>query len=139
MQQLCVIPTSNILNPHWRWCNDAQLPASFMTTALPLVPLYWLHSSSKFENLQSRRTSERVNMMYKIINRLVDVNPTALLEPSNRSSASRRHQAKLQIPHSCTDTYLHSFFPSPIRLWCTCKCIISFTEGVFGAPHIIIK
>ena len=45
-------------------------------------------------------------MMYKI--------PAALLEPSNCSS--RGHQAKLQIPHSQTDTYLDSF-PSSIRLW----------------------
>ena len=64
----------------------------------------------QLENLQSRRTSDRVSMMYNIINGLVVVNPAELLEPSNRSS--RGHQAKLQIPHSQTDTYLHSF-----RLW----------------------
>ena len=40
----------------------------------------------QLENLQSMRTSDRVSMMYKIINGLVDVNPAALLEPSNRSS-----------------------------------------------------
>ena len=69
----------------------------------------------RLESPRSRRTSDRVSIMHKIINGLVDVNPAALLLPSNRSS--RGHQGKLQIPNSRTDTYLHSFFPSRIRLW----------------------
>ena len=102
----------------------------------------------QLENLPSRRTSDRVNMMYTIINGLVDVDSAALLEPSNRRS--RGHQAKLQIPHS--RTYARSFFPSSIRLWndvpvIPCKCIINYiptfiqvyTEGMDGAPHVIIK
>ena len=71
----------------------------------------------QLENLQSRRTSNRVNIMYKIINRLVDVNPAALLKPSNLSSRGHQTTAKFQIPHSRTDTYLHSFFPPSTRLW----------------------
>ena len=31
-------PTSNILNPHWRWYNDAQLVASFTNPAALLEP-----------------------------------------------------------------------------------------------------
>ena len=87
----------------------------------------------QLENLQSRRTSDRVSMMYKIINGLVDVNPAALLEPSNRSS--RGHQAKLQIPHSQTDTYLHSFFPSSIRLWNSGPVDTSSTTSLPSGLH----
>ena len=47
-------------------------------------------------NLQSRRTSDKVCMMYKLMNGLVDVNHAAgLLEPRNRSS---RGEAQIPIP-----------------------------------------
>ena len=38
----------------------------------------------------------------------------SLLEPSNRSS--RRHKYQLRVPHFRTDPYLHSYFPSAVRL-----------------------
>ena len=49
----------------------------------------------QLETLQSRRTSDKVCMMYKIMNSLVDVNPTAgLLEPRIRNSMNKAMQEK---------------------------------------------
>ena len=65
------------------------------------------------DNLQSRSTSDKVCMMYNIMNCLVEVNPAAgLLQP--RSHSCRGHKYQLQVSHSRTDMYLHSYFPSPI-------------------------
>ena len=70
----------------------------------------------QLKNLQSRRTSDKVCRMYKIMNGLVDVKPTAgLLEPRNCSS--RGHKYQLHYPRSKTDLYPHSYFPSAFRLW----------------------
>ena len=70
----------------------------------------------QLENLQFLRTSDKVCIMYKIMNDLVDVNPSAgLLEP--RFCSSRGHKYQLQYPCSKTDLYPHSYFPSAFRLW----------------------
>ena len=67
----------------------------------------------QLENLQSGRTSNKVCMVYKIMNGLVDVEPAAgQLQPGTRSS--REHRYQLQVPHSRTDTY--AAFLLPIRL-----------------------
>ena len=70
----------------------------------------------KLKKLWSRKTSEKVCMMYKIMNRLVDVNPAAPLLKS-RNGSSRGHKYQLQVPHSGADMYLHSYFPLAIQPW----------------------
>ena len=51
------------------------------------------------ENLQSRRTSDKVCTTYKIMNGLVDVNPAAgLFEPRNRRSRWQNTSSKSPTP-----------------------------------------
>ena len=83
--------------------------SSILSASSPVARLH-------LENLESRRTSDKVCMMCKIMNGLVDVNPAdGLLKP--RNCRSREHKYHLQVSHSRTDTCLHSYFPSAIRLW----------------------
>ena len=47
---------------------------------------------------------------------LVDAQPKeGTLQLTQRTT--RGHPSKLRVPQSRTDTHLHSFFPSAIRLW----------------------
>ena len=72
----------------------------------------------QLEPLQARRKVSKVNMMYRIMNGLVDIDaPSGLLVPAGRST--RGHTAKLMVPFARTDIYRNSFFPSTIRLWNT--------------------
>jgi hypothetical protein len=55
-------------------------------------------------------------MIYKIMHKLVDMNvPPGRLQPAAR--ITRGHHQKLIVPHTRTDEYRHSFFPSNTRLW----------------------
>jgi len=97
--------------------------------------------------LQSRRTADKVCMMYKIMNNTVDVRPPAnLIIPATR--ITRGQQNKLQLPYSRTDTYKHSFFPlsyktmeypshkfslSPVN-----RIIQILTEGLAGSSKLNI-
>ena len=89
-----------------------QVPAaSFMTSAPPQVLVTW----QWLENLQSRRMSDEVCMMYKIMNSCRRNSAAGLLDPRNCSF--RGHKNQLQVPHSRTDMYLYWNFPSAIRLY----------------------
>ena len=80
----------------------------------------------QLENLQSRRMSDKVCMMYTIMNGLVDVNPAAgLLEPRNHSS--REHKYQLQVPHSRTRWVPTFLLPmsNPTLELCPHRCSIS--------------
>ena len=69
----------------------------------------------KLDKLQCRRTLDKVSMMYRIVNNLVDIAPPlGLYQRPIRTT--KEHPMKLQVPHSRTAMYLHSF-PSTIRLW----------------------
>ena len=83
---------------------------SYTTSASTLV------SKLKLPTLEQRRNTAKATMIYKIMNGLVDITPVqGTLTPANRST--RRHTSKLMVPHCRTDVYLHSFFPSAIRIW----------------------
>lgn len=70
----------------------------------------------KLDQLDHRRTADKACMLYRMLHGLVDVQPpTGLCQPATRTT--RGHQQKLQVPHSRTDVYLHSFFPSATRIW----------------------
>ena len=101
------------LTKDYRCIISLQPAASFMISTPHHVPLPWLLSAKK---LQSRKTSDKVCKMYKIMKCLVNVNPAAgLLDPRNHSC--RGHKYQLQVPHSKTDMYLYSYFPLAIQLW----------------------
>ena len=97
----------------------------------------------QLETLQSRRTSDKVCMMYKIMNSLVDVNPTAgLLEPRIRNS--RGHKYQLQVPNSRTDTFILpisnptlELCPHRSSISCDCTCLQNCTHRWDGRMRLI--
>ena len=80
------------------------------TSATALVNQLGLHQ------LETRRNNNKAALMYKIMNGLVDVTPrTGVIVPTSRRT--RGQEGKLLVPYSRTNTMLHSFFPSAIRIW----------------------
>jgi len=69
----------------------------------------------ELDTLKSRRSVAKATMIYKMKNTLVDIDTSNVLLPSIRSS--RGVKSKFQVPHTRTNTLLHSFFPSAIRIW----------------------
>ena len=68
------------------------------------------------ETLQHRRQSDKVAMLYRAMNGLVDL-PTAHLKAAGRTT---RGTVQKMIQLRCKkDTYMHSFYPSAVKLWNT--------------------
>ena len=81
----------------------------------------------KLPPLKERRSTQKAVMMHKIINCQIDITPRpGLVTPITHTS--RGHSSKIRVPQSRTDGYLHSFFPSAIRLW------NSLPESAVSAP-----
>jgi hypothetical protein len=67
----------------------------------------------QWSSLEERRAQAKADMMYRIVNGLVDI-PTSLLSPT---LTMRGHTQKYLVPFARIDVYRHSFFPDGIRLW----------------------
>lgn len=63
--------------------------------------------------LQERRARTKTTILYKALNGLIDI-PTDHL---HRTIGITRQCQNFRQPHSHTNSYLHSFYPSTIRLW----------------------
>ena len=70
-----------------------------------------------WESLQQRRARAKIIMLYRVVNRLVDIPPEVYLIPTG--SHTRGHSSKFLQPHTRILPYQHSFFPSAIRYWNT--------------------
>ena len=66
--------------------------------------------------LESRRNHFKIIMMFKIINNMVHIQPDVPITYARRTN-TRGHHLKMQQPATRTDVYLHSFFPSTVKLW----------------------
>ena len=75
-----------------------------------------LVASLGLPTLIQRRKQDKVALMYKILNDHLDCRPKPGTLIYNEMP-TRGHSRKLQQLQSTTDSYLHSFFPSAIRLW----------------------
>ena len=64
--------------------------------------------------LQERRATNKVAMMFRIVNNLVAI-PTTCLVPT--VATVRGHTHRFLVPIARTVTYQHSFFLDTIRLW----------------------
>ena len=81
-----------------------------MTTEDPVV---YQPCLTTLASLQERRAQAKVEMMFRIVNGLVDI-PTSFLTPT---LMMRGHTQKYLVPYARTVVYQHSFFPDGIRLW----------------------
>ena len=95
-----------------RWHNEGQPAASFMTLAPPQVTLPWFAAQLQLKNLQSSRMSDKVCMMYKIMNGFVNI------EPCCRSARGQKPQlqgAQMPTPKSPTQEQTCTCILIPIR------------------------
>jgi len=56
-------------------------------------------------------------MMFKIANHLIDIPASSYLSPANTIHNIRGHNKRFSQPTARIDSYLHSFFPSSIKIW----------------------
>ena len=70
--------------------------------------------SLKWENLEDRRKSARLSMLFKIQHDLIDIDRQQYLTP-NDSRTRGKNRFYQERPN--TDTYGQSFFPKTIRDW----------------------
>jgi len=66
--------------------------------------------------LEHRRNQAKLCMLYKIINNLISV-PHDHLTQSPTTTITRGHSIRYTQLAARTNVYLHSFFPSTIKLW----------------------
>ena len=69
--------------------------------------------------LTHSRKEQKAVMLYKIVHHLVDIPASNYLTPTTTSDITRGHHKRFLQP-SCTlavNAYLHSFFPSSIKIW----------------------
>ena len=55
--------------------------------------------------------------MFKIMHQLLDIPTDDILKPATSNYCLRGHSMKLLQPNTRVDSYLHSFFPSAIKIW----------------------
>ena len=65
--------------------------------------------------MKQRRENLRVIMLFKIINKLVEVSTSDLLHPLKVDT--RGHSLRYGQLNTTIDSYLHSFFPAAIKIW----------------------
>lgn len=68
-------------------------------------------SDLKWTSLAERRAKAKVTMVYKIVNRLVDIPADLYLRPSPR------FENKFVLPFAKINSYQRSFFVDGVRLW----------------------
>ena len=56
-------------------------------------------------------------MLFKIIHNLVGIPANSYLTPVPMTHDTRGHNMRFMQPMTRTDSYLHSFFPSAIKIW----------------------
>ena len=71
--------------------------------------------SLKWENLEDRRKSARLSMLFKIQHDLIDIDRQQYLTLND--SRTQCKNKRLYQERSSTDTYGQSFFPKTIRDW----------------------
>ena len=68
------------------------------------------------DSLEQRRKQQRLSMMYKIVNELVDINQDRYLQKAQTRTRGS-HSSKFQTISTRTDTFKYSFFPRTIVDW----------------------
>ena len=69
----------------------------------------------QWPTLKDRRHHLIAAMMYKIVNNLIDIEASLYLTPI--TSATRGHSRRYLYIQTRINAYLHSFFPSAVRIW----------------------
>ena len=71
----------------------------------------------EWKSLQLRRKEARLNMMYKIVNDKVAINPDKYFNKPNRTSSRHTQPHSFAIPSTSKDYRKWSFFCNTVRDW----------------------
>ena len=89
-----------------------------------------------WQTLQERRTNSKLVMTYRILHGLVEIPKGMFFHPT--AINTRGNPAKYMLPSCHSDVYLHSFFPSAIRLWNRLPVHLATLESVEGFKRSIM-
>ena len=70
----------------------------------------------QWDSLSLRRSRAQLTMLYKILYKHVDIDPTLYLSPASSRTRSQ-HSYKFRQIHANTDIFKFSFFPRVVPLW----------------------
>ncbi|KAK3881103.1 hypothetical protein Pcinc_014440 [Petrolisthes cinctipes] len=76
-----------------------------------------LKQDTKLDPLVTRRQIHRQQMIYKITNKLVDIDKDTYLHPTSIRSTRGSHNLKYHTYQTSTDIFRHSFFHRSIQEW----------------------
>jgi hypothetical protein len=82
-----------------------------------------------WEQLPVRRRKYRLSMLYKIQNKIVDVDASDILRPNDRRTCG---QQRLYQPRVTSNVYKFSFYPRTIHEW----NLLPSNSGVTESPTI---
>ena len=68
-----------------------------------------------YEDLKSRREQNKVAVVNRIVNNLVEIPADQYLTAAG--VLTRGHQQRFLVPYCSINAYKGSFFPSAVRLW----------------------
>ena len=70
-----------------------------------------------WDSLESRRKKARLNLMYKLTHKLINIDTANFLESHSEMRSRGSHSFKYRIPKFYKDVFKFSFFPRTIKVW----------------------
>ena len=70
-----------------------------------------------WDSLESRSKKARLNLMYKLAHRLINIDTVNHLESHSEMRTRGSHSFKYRIPKFYKDVFKFSFFPRTIKVW----------------------
>ena len=71
----------------------------------------------EWKTLEDRRRTDRLTMMYKIMNELVAINRDDMITMSTETRTRGSHQFKILKMQGTKDIYMNSFLPRTVTDW----------------------
>ena len=129
-----ILAYKTLVRPHLEYCDTVWDPHTYtnirklestQNKAARWARRDYRHTTSvtllkqqlKLDTLETRRLIHRQQMLYKITNRLVDIDKDTYLHSSLTRSTRGSHNLKYHTYHSNTDIFRYSFFPRSIQEW----------------------
>ena len=102
-----------------------------------------MSSDLNWDTLETRRKKNRLTLMYKLSQNLVDINTEEHLIPNSEKRTRNSHVFKFRMPKVSKDVFKFSFFPRSIIEWnsvpldlVNCKSLSDFKLNL--GKHVII-
>ena len=100
------------------WPPDVKATCykALMRPQLEYASSIWDSRTHHWEDLHTCRKHGKMVLMYRIVNHLVDITSSTILQ-SVGTSRTREHNHRYLVPYYSVDAYKFAFSPSGIRLW----------------------